>query len=180
MGAKAWVSDARERACPACRDPLAQCGQETSLTENVKLFSADRGHHVPAPEGWMSGLPFLVCVSLLSLLVALVGRSWCHVAPGCSPGVSPVFRGCFSVTSEADPSIRFSRAPTQEPASFGQVHPAAAKTDGCLTASFSSLLGCVDVLGLRFSLHCCFGSGKQCQWRRCGVPRAVCCGRCDS
>ena len=53
----------------------------------VNLFSADRGHHVPAPKGGMSGRLCLVCVSLLCLLVALVGRSWCPVALGFCPGV---------------------------------------------------------------------------------------------
>ena len=36
------------RANPVRRDPLTQCGQKTSLTGQAKLFSADRGHHVPA------------------------------------------------------------------------------------------------------------------------------------
>ena len=64
------------RASPSRRDPLAQCGQKTSLTGKVKLFSADREHHVPAHRGGMSGRPCLVCVSFLCLLVALVGCSW--------------------------------------------------------------------------------------------------------
>ena len=51
----------------------------------VKLFPADRGHHVPAPKGGMSGRLCLVCVSLLCLLVALVDWSWSPVAPGCFP-----------------------------------------------------------------------------------------------
>ena len=59
----------------------------------VKLFPVDRGHHVPAPKGGMSGRLCLVCVSLLCLLVALVGRSWSSVAPCRSwllPWSSPV------------------------------------------------------------------------------------------
>ena len=57
----------------------------------VNLFSADRGHHVPAPKGGMSGRLWLVCVSLLCLLVALVGWSRPPVALGFCPGLSCVF-----------------------------------------------------------------------------------------
>ena len=57
----------------------------------VKLFPADRGHHVRAPKGGMSGWLCLVCVSLLCLLVALVGWSWSPVALGSCPGLSCVF-----------------------------------------------------------------------------------------
>ena len=57
----------------------------------VKLFSADRGHHVPAPKGGMSGRLCPVCVSLLCLLVALVGWSWSPVALGFCPGLPCVF-----------------------------------------------------------------------------------------
>ena len=116
--------------------------QETSPTEKAKFFFfASLSSSLEKDVG--STLPGLRFVAVP------VGRSgW----PVLCPGVPPVFSGRFSVTSEADPGIRFSRAPTQEPSSFGQVPPAAAMPDGCLTASFSRLLACVDVLGLRFSL----------------------------
>ena len=63
----------------------------------VKLFPADRGHHVPAPKGGMSGWLCLVCVSLLCLLVALVGRSWSPVPcrSWLFPWSSPVSSGVF-------------------------------------------------------------------------------------
>ena len=83
----------------------------------------------------MSSLFCLVCVSSLCLLVALVGRSWCLVPPGCCPGVSPVFRGCFSVTSEEDLSIRLPRATDPRTGKSWSGTPAAAKRDGCFTAS---------------------------------------------
>ena len=129
-GQKAWEPRRGclmlRRASPVRRDPLGQCGQETSLKGKVKLFSADRGHHFPAVEGGMSGLPCLVCVSLLYLVVGLVGWSWCPVAPGAVAVFSCVSM-CFSVTSGAalDPRT----------GNFGQVHPAAALPDGCLVTS---------------------------------------------
>ena len=69
-------------ALPSATDPRTE--QQTKDTDprtgtlkngKVKLFSADRGLHVPAPEGGKSGRHWLVCVSLLCLLVALVGQS---------------------------------------------------------------------------------------------------------
>ena len=75
-----------------------------SQNGKVKLFPADRGHHGPAPKGGMSGWLCLVSVSLLCLLVALVGRFWSAVAPGCFPGRLLFLRECFFVTFEADRS----------------------------------------------------------------------------
>ena len=68
-----------------------------SQNGKVKLFSADRGHHVPAPKGGMSGWLCLVCVSLLCLLVALVGRSWSPdpCRSWLFPWSSPVSSGVF-------------------------------------------------------------------------------------
>ena len=47
-----------------------------------------------APVVEMSGRPCLVRVPLLCLLVALVGRSRCPVAPGFSPGLPCFFFSC--------------------------------------------------------------------------------------
>ena len=90
-------------------------------------------------------------------------------------------RGCFSVTSETDPRSGQGHRPKNRLV-FGQVPPTAAK----LVDYFFAFLGQREyVLGLRFTplrgvaapnLASCCGSGKQCRWRRCGVPRAVCCG----
>ena len=117
------------RASPVRRDPLAQCGQKTSLAGKVKLFSAGRAHHVPALEGGMSGRTCLVCGSFLYLLVALVGRSWCLCASGWCPGRFRFFVCVFSVASEAD------RPKNRQV--FGQVPPTAAKPVGCSPASRS-------------------------------------------
>ena len=87
------------------------------------MFPADRGHHVPAPKGGMSGWLCLVCVFLLCLLVALVGRSWSPVAPGCFPGRRWFLRVCFSVSSEAGLAIRLEGHRPKNRHIFGQVPP---------------------------------------------------------
>ena len=76
--------------------------------------------------GGMSGQPCQACVSFLCLLVALVGRSWCPVAPGCCPGRLRFFRECFSVTSEVE--LKGQRPEYRQ--FFCQVPPAAVKPDG--------------------------------------------------
>ena len=95
-----WTCSRRAR--PARENTVAQCGQKTSIFGKVKLSSADRGHHVPALRGGMSGRPCLVFVSFLCLLVALVGPSWFLGASGWCPGRLRFLCECFSVTSEAD------------------------------------------------------------------------------
>ena len=107
----------------SCRDPLAQCvalrnitavvltttvqsagthwlsmGQKTSLTGKVKLFSADRRHHAPAPEGGMSGLPCLPCCACWSLWLA----GPCALSLLAAVLADSRFPQYFCVTSEAD------------------------------------------------------------------------------
>ena len=58
----------QERAVSKQKSKLVLCRPRASLSSSC---------------GRMSGRPWLVCVPLLCLLVALVGRSWCLVPPGC-------------------------------------------------------------------------------------------------
>ena len=165
------------RASPVCQDPLAQCGQ---VDVKVKLFL------------WAFVFPFWLCSRgfLFLALVLLPCCCGCSVVGLGAPGLvgflvsGSCFPLCFSVTSKADPSIRVSGAPTQEPASVGQVLPAAAKLDGGLTvATFGQHYvyhGCSGVHstrrchGAHLASFC--GSGTRCRWKRCGVPVACCCG----
>ena len=94
----------------------------------------------------MSGRSCLVCVSLLCLLVALVGRSRCPVAPASCPGRLQFFRVCFSVTSRAE--LKGHRPENRQ---FSVRYlPAAVKPDGYFPASVVGKRG--YVLGLRFAL----------------------------
>ena len=94
----------------------------------------------------MSGRSCLVCVSLLCLLVALVGRSRCPVAPASCPGRLQFFRVCFSVTSRAELT---GHRPENRQFSVRYL-PAAVKPDGYFPASVVGKRRYVP--GLRFAL----------------------------
>ena len=140
----------RRGRSPICRDPLAQCGQETSLAQKRKLFSADRGHRVPAPEGGMSGQPawsvfrFCACWSLW-----LAGPGAWLLAPVLDG--SGLFRECFTVKSEADLGIRLQGHQPKSRTYFGSGTSRSGETrqlPHCLLGQH----GYVAFLGLRFAL----------------------------
>ena len=90
-------------ALPSGADPRTEQQTEGADPKNrhsqngkVKLFPADRGHHVPAPKGGMSGW---LALSGLRLLALPVGRSGWPVLVPCRswlfPWSSPVSSGVF-------------------------------------------------------------------------------------
>ena len=93
----------RVSALPSGTDPRTVQGapsQEPAQIGKVKLFPADRGHHIPAPE-WegcrvSSARPAFCFCACWSLLLAEPGSL---VAPGCFPSRLRFFRACFLVTS---------------------------------------------------------------------------------
>ena len=159
-------------------------GRKTSLTGKVKLFL-----WAFVFPFWLSSRFFFLSgpsvARLLWLLSAGLGGFWASGLVGFAVSGS-CFPLCFSVTSEADPRIRLPGAPTQEPASFGQVHPAVTKPDGSLTvATFGqhyvhhrcsgTLVHSTRRRRGAYLAGCC-GSGTRCRWKRCGVLVACCCG----
>ena len=97
----------RERLVHCPRAPTLEPSKEGHRPKNRhserkgKVVSCrPRASRSSSRMGGKSGRLCLVCVSLLCLLVALVGRSWSPVAPGCFPGSSgtPLRTTLLSIT----------------------------------------------------------------------------------
>ena len=107
VGAEARVPDARGASASSLQGPTGSVwARDVTHRKSELCFPLTAGITFQLQREGCRVSPARSAFRCGACGVALVGPSWCPVAPGCCPGVSPVFRGCFSVTSEADVGIR--------------------------------------------------------------------------